>query len=498
MNTVELIGYYGGDETHALAAWTSTSRDIDDGKRERIVDLLKMLADNSHGSPFERSMLHFLVRVDTATHIHLLKHRAGVSCLAANTKLRFLNSNGESSAKYTTTIQELYARWNRGRPHQNTQKDALYQKRRISKMKLSALSLSSGFMKPVSVVDVIHNGSRDTFRYESESGKSIECTPDHLFRSSENGWISVDAAFESKTPVAVVQNCGQSDRSRDLRMSTPIQWRDVAETDGAVRVSDRGDIESCYNNRYRTSVFRPKKLTVTPSGYLVVNLPGGRVRPVHRIVLEAFVGKKPAGKECRHLDNNPANNHLCNLAWGTALENKMDAGFRGVSQRRMVYETIIKRTPLGKQDVYDLTVSGDEHSFLANGFVVHNCNGESARYKELGAPTALIPSDWPELLQDRLRRHHENCVQEYKDTLKELTPILGRARAKESARFFLPYANQITLDISFNFRSFAHFLGLRMKPNAQREIRELAEQMLELVKNLPGKPFEGTIAAFGY
>jgi thymidylate synthase ThyX len=62
----------------------------------------------------------------------------------------------------------------------------------------------------------------------------------------------------------------------------------------------------------------------------------------------------------------------------------------------------------------------------------------------------------------------------------------------------LGYSNQITLDVSFNFRSFAHFLGLRMKPNAQKEVRELAEQMLELVRNIPGKPFERTIAAFGY
>lgn len=26
-NTVEMIGHYGGDETHALSAWTSTSRE---------------------------------------------------------------------------------------------------------------------------------------------------------------------------------------------------------------------------------------------------------------------------------------------------------------------------------------------------------------------------------------------------------------------------------------------------------------------------------------
>src|SRR5690606_15059899 len=32
-----------------------------------------------HHTPFEKSTLHFLVTVDQATHIHLLKHRIGVS-----------------------------------------------------------------------------------------------------------------------------------------------------------------------------------------------------------------------------------------------------------------------------------------------------------------------------------------------------------------------------------------------------------------------------------
>ena len=79
LNHCELIGYYGDDETHALSAWTSTSRDLTPDKRERIPALLKMLAENGHHTPFEKSALHFLVTVDTATHIHLLKHRIGVS-----------------------------------------------------------------------------------------------------------------------------------------------------------------------------------------------------------------------------------------------------------------------------------------------------------------------------------------------------------------------------------------------------------------------------------
>lgn len=75
INTVELIGWYGGDEINACSAWTSTNRELSDEKRARIPSLLKMLADNGHETPFEKSTVHFLVNTDIASHIHLLKHR---------------------------------------------------------------------------------------------------------------------------------------------------------------------------------------------------------------------------------------------------------------------------------------------------------------------------------------------------------------------------------------------------------------------------------------
>jgi len=94
-NKVELIGFYGSDETHALSAWTSTSRDLTPEKRERIPNLVKMLAENSHETPFEKSSLHFLVVTDVSVHIHLLKHRIGVSV------------NGES-ARYKELKEDKY------------------------------------------------------------------------------------------------------------------------------------------------------------------------------------------------------------------------------------------------------------------------------------------------------------------------------------------------------------------------------------------------------
>ncbi len=78
-NTVELVEYSGNDLGHALSAWTSTSRELSDEKRARVPALLKRLASEGHHTPFEKSYFRFLVKVDMATHIHLLKHRIGVS-----------------------------------------------------------------------------------------------------------------------------------------------------------------------------------------------------------------------------------------------------------------------------------------------------------------------------------------------------------------------------------------------------------------------------------
>jgi thymidylate synthase ThyX len=84
----------------------------------------------------------------------------------------------------------------------------------------------------------------------------------------------------------------------------------------------------------------------------------------------------------------------------------------------------------------------------------------------------------------------------YHKCLEDLTPVLGRKRAKESARFFKTFNSQITMDVMFNWRSFYHFQQLRNSEHAQVEVRELAQEMLDLVKNLDGNPFEHTIKAF--
>jgi thymidylate synthase (FAD) len=126
-------------------------------------------------------------------------------------------------------------------------------------------------------------------------------------------------------------------------------------------------------------------------------------------------------------------------------------------------------------------------------------NAESARYKELKEDKFYIPHDWPKELQDKLELYTKQGLELYHQTLADLEAAgIDRKRAKESARFFRTYNTQIQADIMFNWRSFHHFLNLRKKPDAQLEIREIAEKMLELVKNIEGNPFQHTLKAFGY
>ena len=54
----------------------------------------------------------------------------------------------------------------------------------------------------------------------------------------------------------------------------------------------------------------------------------GHTYKIHRLVCEAFHGVQPKGSNvCMHLDENAANNHFENLAWGTQKENLNAPGF---------------------------------------------------------------------------------------------------------------------------------------------------------------------------
>lgn len=161
-------------------------------------------------------------------------------------------------------------------------------------------------------------------------------------------------------------------------------------------------------------------------------------------------------------------------------------------------------TPFEKSSLHFLvTVDQATHIHLLKHRIGVSINGESARYKELKEDKTYIPDDW--FTHDNsvvrewakvLKENTDDCNRLYHECLEELTPILGRKRAKESARFFKTMNSQISMDVMFNWRSFYHFQKLRNSEHAQLEVRELAQMMLDEVKKLEDNPFELTIEAF--
>jgi|TARA_R110002167_G_scaffold291147_1_gene495979 thymidylate synthase (FAD) len=125
-------------------------------------------------------------------------------------------------------------------------------------------------------------------------------------------------------------------------------------------------------------------------------------------------------------------------------------------------------------------------------------NAESARYKELKEDKMFIPEDWPEAWQNELMIYTAHGNKLYHECVESLESRLGRKRAKESARFFKTYNSRIQADVQFNMRSFANFIKLRKSEHAQKEIREIAEKMLDLVKGIEENPFQHTLNSWGY
>lgn len=127
-------------------------------------------------------------------------------------------------------------------------------------------------------------------------------------------------------------------------------WKDIPGYEGYYEVSDQGRVRSldrvvtfperqrrkplgrdkCVRHKAHSRVMRGRIMQPTrrPSGHMSVCLFSQSVQSaeyVHRLVLRAFVGPCPDGQETLHLNHDPTDNRLCNLKYGTHLENvRMD------------------------------------------------------------------------------------------------------------------------------------------------------------------------------
>ena len=204
-------------------------------------------------------------------------------------------------------------------------------------------------------------------------------------------------------------------------------------------------------------------------------------------------------------------------AWTSTVRNLSDDKLSRIDKLLNMLASAGHHTPFEKSSLHFLVCTDiASHIHILKHRIGVSVNAESARYKELKEDKRYIPEDWEGIPVNRetysgdsrfkmgeqykwtevLEEYTKIGNHLYHQCIEDLSPSLGRKRAKESARFFKTYNSQIEADVQFNFRSLAHFLNLRNKPDAQLEIREIAAKMLELVRNIKGDPFKLTLEAF--
>jgi hypothetical protein len=108
------------------------------------------------------------------------------------------------------------------------------------------------------------------------------------------------------------------------------QWKNVIQFEGIYEVSDHGNIRSIKSGKLKKITI--DKTTKRPFLNLWKNNKQFVVR-VHKLVMEAFVGKRPESMECCHNDGNAFNNHLSNLRWDTPKNNHADKIRHGTTNR---------------------------------------------------------------------------------------------------------------------------------------------------------------------
>ena len=74
--------------------------------------------------------------------------------------------------------------------------------------------------------------------------------------------------------------------------------------------------------------------------------------------------------------------------------------------------------------------------------------------------------------------------------------LISLGVSKEQARSVLPLSLNTTFIWTGSLLAFFHLFNLRLKSDTQEETRDIAKQMVQVIREIPGEPFKQSLKAF--
>jgi len=160
-------------------------------------------------------------------------------------------------------------------------------------------------------------------------------------------------------------------------------WKDIPGYDGLYAANNRtGEIKSYEKSRvtggggirvYPECILKP----VNSNGYLRLNLcKDGKAKAhfVHRLVAETFIPNPDNLPYVCHKDDNPLNNCVDNLFWGTQKDNIDDCQSKG--RHAHPKRAVFAHAPDGNMYYFESTHEAARQTGVYHGSIVYCCRGK--------------------------------------------------------------------------------------------------------------------------
>ena len=430
--------------------WEDILDDMLDADYHAPEKFLDKVLSSGHTSIAEHINFTFAIDgISRACSHQLVRHRHACYCLAGDTVIK-QRSHGESR-----TIKELY------------DSTSQYNKMR----RIRCVNETTRELQYDPIKEVIYSGKKPVYEVTTNFGYKIKSTMQHRFFTQE-GWKRLEE----------------------------LSVGDTVYVNGTVAYKDKEWLNKQYN-------------VLNKSQEEIGELCGASKHTIRKWVRKYnlqkdlgswCIGKEPINKGRTKNDYEPMLRTSKKMIGNTNSSNIMELCrcCHKAIHKKEIKEVVIPNTItsieyVGIVDTYDISMAGDNHNFIANGFVVHNSQ-QSQRYVEIkenhgdlyDLVTGFASDEKIAKMKEIANKYfvdvNDNNYYGYVHCLWQYTSRVACGEKPEDARNSLPNATKTNIVMTCNLRELMHICNLRLCTRAQKEIRELVKGMKdELVEVEP-------------